>query len=628
VAAGGGVANGVAYWLDANTLTRDANLTWNGSIMFVGGSRMESKTSINVYTAAVNPASSATGQGLNFGNNGGGDETSWIQAVRNSVAETRTLNLQPLGGTTTMGGWLTFTGAQTLQTSNGILTVIGTGGLTLSTAANTNILLTPNGTGVIQGSSRLEVLNGSILRFFNAANNDWVDLEIPGSGSQRLRINGSVSIQNAGGVNAIIPETDAATSLGTASLRFTALWLSAMTVKSILFAGASGSVSQDNANFQYDSSNGHMSLGRAVSASDKFILQETGAKTSGFVGLTILCRPTSSTASIDRYALLVDSSGTWNGAAAVNYGIYLNAVSGGTTNWAIYNNTAANVYLGTGNVGLGTNVLSYNLHLKASAASLGVESTTSTAEIDMINSVGNKCFMIYTGQDLQIRVFNPSTPAITIIGASPNKIAFFGLTTATYDLSLEGNAARTLALERHTTANTAGNNLILQAGGATAGATNKAGGTLRLNGGVSTGSGTGTIEFWVSQSVAAATSDNSLVKFMTVTEDYLAIKSNTRIYDASITDGNAYVVLSWAADGTWTKVNTAASGSVILSPSGTTLFEAKVSAGSKIGFFGVTPVVQKTAIADASGGATIDAEARTALNALLAGMRAYGLVAT
>ncbi|RIK95291.1 MAG: hypothetical protein DCC73_02640 [Proteobacteria bacterium] len=37
---------------------------------------------------------------------------------------------------------------------------------------------------------------------------------------------------------------------------------------------------------------------------------------------------------------------------------------------------------------------------------------------------------------------------------------------------------------------------------------------------------------------------------------------------------------------------------------------------------------QQSAIADAAGGATVDAEARTALNALLAACRAHGLIAT
>lgn len=53
-----------------------------------------------------------------------------------------------------------------------------------------------------------------------------------------------------------------------------------------------------------------------------------------------------------------------------------------------------------------------------------------------------------------------------------------------------------------------------------------------------------------------------------------------------------------------------------------------IAANAKIGFWNSTPVVQPTAVADAAGGATIDAEARTALNALLAKLRTIGLIAT
>ena len=46
------------------------------------------------------------------------------------------------------------------------------------------------------------------------------------------------------------------------------------------------------------------------------------------------------------------------------------------------------------------------------------------------------------------------------------------------------------------------------------------------------------------------------------------------------------------------------------------------------GFFGAPPATQPTAVADAAGGATVDAEARTALNALLSRLRTLGLIAT
>lgn len=47
-----------------------------------------------------------------------------------------------------------------------------------------------------------------------------------------------------------------------------------------------------------------------------------------------------------------------------------------------------------------------------------------------------------------------------------------------------------------------------------------------------------------------------------------------------------------------------------------------------LGFHGATPVVQHAAIGDATGGAIVDTEARTALNTLLASMRSLGLIAT
>lgn len=48
----------------------------------------------------------------------------------------------------------------------------------------------------------------------------------------------------------------------------------------------------------------------------------------------------------------------------------------------------------------------------------------------------------------------------------------------------------------------------------------------------------------------------------------------------------------------------------------------------KIGFYNATPIVQGASVADASGGAVVDAEARTAINALISRIEATGLIAT
>ena len=49
--------------------------------------------------------------------------------------------------------------------------------------------------------------------------------------------------------------------------------------------------------------------------------------------------------------------------------------------------------------------------------------------------------------------------------------------------------------------------------------------------------------------------------------------------------------------------------------------------GQKLGFFNATPVVQRSAISAPSGGATVDAESRTAINSLRQALIDLGLTA-
>lgn len=51
------------------------------------------------------------------------------------------------------------------------------------------------------------------------------------------------------------------------------------------------------------------------------------------------------------------------------------------------------------------------------------------------------------------------------------------------------------------------------------------------------------------------------------------------------------------------------------------------AATQKLGFFGVTPVVQQATIADPSAGATIDTQARNAINSILDVLDAFGFTA-
>lgn len=85
-------------------------------------------------------------------------------------------------------------------------------------------------------------------------------------------------------------------------------------------------------------------------------------------------------------------------------------------------------------------------------------------------------------------------------------------------LSLGGGAARTIDMVRNTTANTAGNGLTIQAGGATSAATDKNGGTLTLTSGIATGTGSSNIQFNVYPAAGSSgSSDNTATTAMVIT---------------------------------------------------------------------------------------------------------------
>lgn len=139
-----------------------------------------------------------------------------------------------------------------------------------------------------------------------------------------------------------------------------------------------------------------------------------------------------------------------------------------------------------------------------------------------------------------------------------------GTKSPTNILSLGGNSVRKVWMERHTTADTAGNSLTLEAGGATVGATNKNGGDLIIKSGLATGTGYSSIKLQVPTAGSTGTADASFA----------------------------------------------------------TLFEM---GNNKIGFFGTTAVTKQTHIVDADG--TL-ADLTTKFNALLLKLENYGLLAT
>lgn len=90
--------------------------------------------------------------------------------------------------------------------------------------------------------------------------------------------------------------------------------------------------------------------------------------------------------------------------------------------------------------------------------------------------------------------------------------------------------------------------------------------------------------------------------------------------DAGLTYNKTTDVLSVGA------VTLADAGNIVVGSSTGTKIGTATS--QKLGFYNATPVVQGASVADATGGAIIDAEARTAINALISRIEALGLIAT
>jgi hypothetical protein len=191
------------------------------------------------------------------------------------------------------------------------------------------------------------------------------------------------------------------------------------------------------------------------------------------------------------------------------------------------------------------------------------------------------------------------TGTITAAAANFSGNVGIGTTSPTNALSLGGNAAQTIWMERNPTSNTAGNGLTVQASGATTGATNKNGGTLTLASGTSTGTGSSSIQFQTYNAGSSGTSDNSATTQVTITG-----AGNVGIGTA--TPGSLLSVNGGAAFGSYGGNATAApsnglivSGSVGIgtpSPSGSAALQIRAAANQTLQVSGPASAASGTSI--------------------------------
>ena len=108
-----------------------------------------------------------------------------------------------------------------------------------------------------------------------------------------------------------------------------------------------------------------------------------------------------------------------------------------------------------------------------------------------------------------------------------------GTTSPTSTLALGGNSARVFQLERHTTANSAGNTLTITAGGATSGATDKNGGNLYLQGGLATGTGESGVVLFGCVAGATGTTDRTQTAMVRVLGNKIGFFTSTPVIKAT-----------------------------------------------------------------------------------------------
>ncbi|MGH1376096.1 MAG: tail fiber domain-containing protein [Alphaproteobacteria bacterium] len=158
----------------------------------------------------------------------------------------------------------------------------------------------------------------------------------------------------------------------------------------------------------------------------------------------------------------------------------------------ITDNNTMSIMGASGGVGIGTVSPNANgLHIDTGGVLIRGTDGANAARFLLDTSSGSTEMTLYNGaQNSMVKL--DATGDTYFVGGNVG----IGTNSPTYNLSFDGNSAQTIAMEAHTTSDTAGNDFTIQAGGATLGASNKDGGSLILSAGAATGNGESGIDFY------------------------------------------------------------------------------------------------------------------------------------
>jgi hypothetical protein len=271
-----------------------------------------------------------------------------------------------------------------------------------------------------------------------------------------------------------------------------------------------------------------------------------------------------------------------SGATGATYGVY--GIDDSSAGYAGYFNNSNGGYAAAfmgGNVGIGTATPQSLVHAYGGEVQVGSSGAScATANNGALRFSGSTLYYCtgttwttigggsgtVTSSTAGQVAYYQSTGS-TVIGSSTLNIASgnvgIGTTSPTNLLSLSGSAAQTIWMERNPTSNTAGNNLTVQASGATSGATNKNGGNLLLSSGISTGTATSQIQFQTFNAGSSGTADNSATTQMTITGAGDVGIGNT-------TPGSILEADGWISTQNYVTINTGGSSGITWDPTGGT----------------------------------------------------------